>query len=633
MKNENKIVNIENMRLPELIVSNAIPRIGDTHSSQPMCEKNGNDIIYRDPERKLKVKTHVNRNGDVFVFESFLENMGNEITEPIDVVEPLHIVFNCPPDKWIHTFANGGPCDQHYPPYAYTTREWSMSKEKLTIESDQTGRSSNLYLPFLISTIKEDINEGFFCGMGWSGAWYMNFDRLDDQTCVFAAGVKVSGIQLRPGEILPLPDVHLGFFKGNNREGTNALRRYLYENCCARYHGEKMIPRVSYDHWFCIADHIDIGLLKREAARAAEIGIETFVVDAGWFGSFPDGVGNYEVDAIKFPSGLEELSKYVESLGMGFGLWFEPERACEGTQIALEHPEWLMEASCSGGTEKSYHLNLARTDVQDYIIQLIGGFIERLNLKWSRWDYNIEPMPYWESYDPTLKIQFDYMKGLYRVLDHLMFKYPDWMVEGCSSGGRRIDIGTMKRAHTFWFSDQCVNPFSCRYMQARANRFLPGHLVNSSVAVRLNEGDSNVDDSALLSRMLGKLAFDGDIASWSSELTQKAANWVQEFKDIRHILVQDFYQLMQVPTSIEDWDAVQFMSYSREEGVMFAFAGSAGGSRTIRLDGLLESRKYRISRSQGGEESFLTGVEMINDGINIRLKPYEGGLWRIRCVK
>ena len=112
------------------------------------------------------------------------------------------------------------------------------------------------------------------------------------------------------------------------------------------------------------------------------------------------------------------------------------------------------------------------------MIETVGGWIERLGLVWSRWDYNIEPMPMWKAIDPTLKIQFAYMQGLYRVLDTLMADHPDWMVEGCASGGRRVDMGTMRRAHTFWFSDQSVDPLLCRYMQARANRFLPGHLMS-----------------------------------------------------------------------------------------------------------------------------------------------------------
>jgi alpha-galactosidase len=48
------------------------------------------------------------------------------------------------------------------------------------------------------------------------------------------------------------------------------------------------------------------------------------------------------VNTERFPNGLEPLADYVRSLGMGFGLWFEPERVTPGTWLYDKHPEWLL---------------------------------------------------------------------------------------------------------------------------------------------------------------------------------------------------------------------------------------------------------------------------------------------------
>ena len=255
--------------------------------------------------------------------------------------------------------------------------------------------------------------------------------------------------------------------------------------------------------------------------------------------------------------------------------------------------------------------------------------IERLDLRWTRWDYNIEPQPLWDALDWTMKVQFAYMEGLYRVLDTLLHEHPDWTVEGCASGGRRIDIGTMKRAHTFWFSDHSQDPLLCRYMQARANRFLPGHLCNSSVAVPLGHGDAGFDETAVLSRMLGKLAFDGDIAGWSRRLTRRMARWVDEFKAVRHLMVQDFYQLLPIPTTAEDWDAAEFVSYSGDEAAVFVFAGDGGGRTTICLRGLKQDAQYEVTRRPKGRPRSVPGATLLTRGLSARLGPNEGGLWRI----
>ncbi len=106
------------------------------------------------------------------------------------------------------------------------------------------------------------------------------------------------------------------------------------------------------------------------------------------------------------------------------------------------------------------------------------------------------------------------MAGLYRVLDTLMREHPHWLVECCASGGRRIDLGTLRRAHTIWFSDHTEDALVCRFMQTGAQRFLPGNFPNSAVPVGRDTlgGDGPFPhDADVLSRMCGALSFDGDI--------------------------------------------------------------------------------------------------------------------------
>jgi len=625
-----------NVPLGGLVEPGAGFRIGSPSFPFVLADRKGNRWTYINHEHKLQVESVVRPRGSAVVIAARLKNIGEQPSSPIHVLEPLYLVFRQPQEKWRHLFANGGTTERYYPPTAYRTHDWSRSRQTLTIESHPEGRSSNLHLPLLISlaSAAEDA-DGLFCGMEWSAGWYIRFEKGTGSQSCLAAGVKVNGLRLEPGESLNLPEVHLGFFTGGPAAGTNALRRYLHENVCARYHGKPMIPRVSYDHWFGIDNRFNVDLLKAEAKRAAELGVEVFVLDAAWFsGDFPEGVGNWDsVDRRKFPAGLEPLADYVRELGMDFGLWFEPERAVEGTWFVRRHPDWFVPVP-GWGKGQFYHLNLADSDVQDYLIEMVGGWIKRLNLRWTRWDYNINPRPFWEAVDPTMKIQFSYLEGLYRVLDALMAKYPDWMVEGCASGGLRLDIGTMKRAHTFWFSDQTEDPCLCRYMQARANRFLPGHLLNSSVPVELvGPGDFGFDDTAILSRMLGKLAFDGHIASWSPELTARMARWVGEFKAIRHLLAQDFYQLLPMPTTIEDWDAVQFASYSGDESALFVFSREKGGRKTIVPHGLKREGEYTLNRRPDGSPQAVPGLELLERGFPVELGPNEAGLWRIALAQ
>lgn len=587
---------------------------------------------YMDQNSGLRITIETEVRGHAVVVTARLQNDGPKPCSELNVIDPLHLVFRNPSDRWRHIHANGGTTEQYYPPLAYRTHETTQMQKPFRIESHPGGRSSNLHLPFLISlATREENSEGLFCGMEWSGAWRMAFDKVDGERSSLNVGVKVSNLELGPGEVLDLPNIHLGFFKGGVDAGTNALRKYLYEHVCPVYEGKPLLPRVSYDHWFGIGSKLSFEEMKRQAARAADLGVEVFVVDAAWFpGDFPEGVGNWnDVDRARFPNGLEPLAEYVRGLNMDFGLWFEIERAHEGTQALMEHPEYFIPRPAGSKARNSAHLNLARKDAQDWAIQTVGGWIERLDLRWSRWDYNIKPQPYWASVDPSGKIQFDYMAGLYRVLDTLMCEHPKWMVEGCAGGGRRIDVGTMKRAHTFWFSDHSTVPSICRYMQARANRFLPGHLLNSSVAVGWRNGDGGFDDVSVLSRMLGKLAFDGDVASWSPAISEHMAGWVQEFKAIRHLLDQDFYQLLPTPATVQDWDAVQFVSWSGDEAVVFVFGGCDDGPSRLPLKGLDADMTYGVSRAPDRPVSTHRGADLMGGGLVIEMAREEAGIWRI----
>lgn len=357
-------------------------------------------------------------------------------------------------------------------------------------------------------------------------------------------------------------------------------------------------------------------------------------MDAAWFpGDFPYGVGNWDsVNIEKFQNGLEPFAEYVRSKGMKFGLWFEPERASADTEAVRNHPQWFVETPAfdSKGTPQ-FHINLALPKAQDWMIETVGRWIKQLDIRWSRWDYNIDPQPAWDKIDPTGKIQFAYMEGLYRVLDTLMREHPRWFVECCSSGGRRLDLGMVRRAHTCWFSDHTNDPHICRYMQARSNRFWPGNFANSSVQVNRDEGDARFSDMSVLSRMVGKLAFDGDIASWSKEWTSRVAALVTRYKQIRHLLVQDFYPLSPMPTSDRDWDVVQFAARDGYEGLLFAFRYRGETTSMLVCPRAIESTAtYLLKNLVDGAETSLAGKKFSEEGIPVTLEPDSAVLWHYR---
>ena len=451
--------------------------------------------------------------------------------------------------------------------------------------SEPGGRSSNPNLPLHAGRLEASRagEVGLWAALEWSARWHAALrDRPRTGGSSSAADHGCRTWCSRPGESLPLPRVHVGAWGGRGataEDGFNHLRRHVRDALAPDVMGQRPHPFVAYDHWFGIEQRLTEPLLRRQVDRAAELGLEYFVMDAGWYGgaseNFANGVGNWErVDETKFPAGLEPLAGYVRSKGMHFGLWFEPERGRRGSDWVTQHPTWYWDI----GNPVNLQLDLTQGEVQDGLIELVSAWIRRLDVRWLRLDFNQQPGPFWDRVDPTGKVQFAYVEGLYRVWDTLLARHPDLMIDNCASGGNRIDFGTLRRAGTMVISDHAEDPHVCRLMQTGGARVFPANYMNSSVYVGEHDGDA-CGPLELISRMGGSLTLCGHIAGWSAGHASRVRRLLDGYRAVRHVLMGDFYRLTTYPRSPDDWDVVQFLETERRGG------GRPGRPRARRAGG------------------------------------------------
>lgn len=596
-----------------------------------------------------------------------------EVSNPTTAAVKLHyanfmeIVLVPPMQRPYRIFRiGGGSQDGSYPPNSYRTEQVSVYDSIFSSSDPVSGRTTGQYLP--LTMVAAPDGSGIWFGLEWSGSWEHTERVNTDGSFSIVPRPDIWAVTLAPGESRKLPALHFGFFHHDFEEGTNSLRRYLYEKVCPRHMGKPVLPPLSYDHYFGIGNDWDEAFLLTQVDRAAELGLEFFVLDGGWeTGGFPSGTGNWQADPARLPRGMKPLADYVRGKGMKFGIWVEPERAVKGTNWATRYPKLFLEAKNSNGL----HLDLSKPAAQDLVIQWLDGLITEYGIEWMRYDYNISPFPYLKPLDETLEIQYAYMEGLYRVFDTVMQRHPQWFVETCATGAQRLDIGTMRRAHCSWASDQSEYPHICRYMQLSANRFIPGHLLNSAVvthrtpkeawsaanlaeianadlgkgqvsfncgqarwgvysdpamARRRRFGPGGLSEFDVVSRMAGALSFGGDIASWPVELTGRVRKCVEVYKQIRHLLVQDYYRLLPVPTDETTFDAGQFVSYDRQQSVLFVYRTHGNADcQMIRLKGLRDGQ-YRIERPlEKVSAQTRAGSELMSHGVDVTL-PENGAL-------
>jgi alpha-galactosidase len=445
----------------------------------------------------------------------------------------------------------------------------------------------------------------------------------------------VKGLVLEPGESLTLPKVHVGVFAGtaaHTAAAFNSVRRYVRDAILPDVEGQRPHPLVAYHHWFGIEESLTEDLLRKQADRAAALGAEYFEVDAGWYGgaseNFANGVGNWErVDEAKFPNGLEPLADYVRAKGMRFGLWFEPERARKGSDWLTQHPDWYWDV----GNPVNFMLDLTRVEVQEALIAMLARWIERLDVRWLRWDHNHPLGQSWDKVDPTGKVQFAYVAGVYRVRRALLERFPNLLFDNCAGGGNRIDFGILRSSASQVISDHPEDPHVCRLMQTGGARALPANLTNSSFYVGPADPEQAIGPLELMSRMAGSISLSGHIANWTEGQAAQVKRYLDGYRTFRHLLMQDFYPLAPYPRDETDWDVAEFADPATGEAVVLAFrVRGEDGRQRVRPVGLRTDRKYRVLDPVGGRRPrSATGAALMARGLRVTLAPDSAAIYHL----
>jgi alpha-galactosidase len=506
-----------------------------------------------------------------------IKNTTSRVVKDLEVT-PLTIPMAIVPDRdhpRVRHLTGSFHYDAAYPPRAFRVHEERiMTHDHAKPIRIASGHGASAYddspeLQFAVGPYGG--LAGFYVAFEWSSRWFLeatwarnSFTGESRPEFMVQGNVGLTKLSLSPGEELVLPRVHLGFWEGNDWSSADlAMRRYVRDVIGARLNGKIPTPPVSYDHWFGIHQYFDVNDLKRQADKAAELGVEYFCLDAAWYPvkeNFADGLGNWYPDPKKFPNGVEELSAHVRKLGMGFGIWQMIELATPGTAAPKNNPKIYY---------KGAHLRMDLQEGQEFALNTLRKWIRDWNVTWMRWEFS-DPESWIYEIDPSGKTALAYMKGLYRVVDTIRSENPNLYIEGCQGGGTRMDWGFAVRTHGAWLNDHTNNPDVVRFMQTGASRFWPAHFLNMAVRAHRKSGDSEVFPHNLISRMVGTLSFNGDVAQWSPDATKIAAQYVTAYKNFRGLLDGPVEFPLGQPRSDREWDVV-LVGEPGQRRLLFAF--------------------------------------------------------------
>lgn len=279
---------------------------------------------------------------------------------------------------------------------------------------------------------------------------------------------------LRPGEEVALPEVV--FYGFANKTDLDCHKLHAWWNAV---HPRRRCPSF-YNTWLCRFDKLELGFVLEQVARAKDMGLEFFVVDAGWFGP-AKGWAEVRGDWAERPDGrlggrLAEVAAAVRDAGMVFGFWLEAEIADVGSEIVREHPEYFREI---GGR---HFLDFTRDDARGRLLETVCGLVEKYHAGFIKLDFNTDP-----RVDPSGRDFADYNAGYRRFVRELRARHPGIYLEGCASGGLMMDLGWARDFDSFWLSDNQSPVHGLRIARETMLR-LPPRMIERWITVRSAEG-------------------------------------------------------------------------------------------------------------------------------------------------
>lgn len=382
----------------------------------------------------------------------------NATGAPVRITRALSASVDLPHMEWDMISLHGSHC-----------RERNMERLRLRhgiqAAESRRGASSHQHNPFIAlaaPSATEESGEVYGAALVYSGNFLAQTEGTPYEQARLQLGIHPTDFSwiLESGEAFTTPEAMLTFsdqgLGGMSRNFHQAIRQHLGHSVWRNRRRPIVI-----NNWEATYFNFDEQKILELIDSCQGLGIDTFVLDDGWFGHRDDdttSLGDWFLDRRKLPHGLTPLIERCESIGMTFGLWFEPEMISEDSELYRAHPDWCIRQEgrpyCLG--RQQLILDLSRQDVLDYLKETIGGILSANRISYVKWDMNRHMTDAYSSALPPERqpeIFHRYILNLYALMDYLTKAFPEVLFEGCSGGGGRFDAGILYYHPQIWTSD------------------------------------------------------------------------------------------------------------------------------------------------------------------------------------
>lgn len=404
-------------------------------------------ITYLDETRRLRVEQYISThlNSEALVFSLKITNLS---TNTFKILKAMSMQLDFEHvDNTIYTLDGTWGAERQI-------HQTNVNTGIFAVKSN-SGYSSNIHNPFVVL---KNSNVFVASNLLYSGSHAETIEALPIGKSRFLTGLNenVFSWTLTPNESFVTPEA-VACLGLTLNDVSEKMHEFVKNNVLAPIHKDRT-PHVLLNSWEGIYFSFDRKKILELAKKAKDIGVDLFVLDDGWFGKRDDdtsSLGDW-YDYKEKTGGLKSLVTQIKALDLKFGLWFEPEMVSKDSRLYREHPDFAMEIPGITPVERRHQLMLdfSRQDVRDYIFTMMCQVIDEVQPDYLKLDANRIMS---DIYSATLQnhgeYQHRYMLGLYDFWQKLVDRYPTILVEACSSGGNRFDLGTLYYFPQIWASD------------------------------------------------------------------------------------------------------------------------------------------------------------------------------------
>ncbi len=502
------------------------------------------------------------------------------------------------------------------------------------------GTSSHQHNPFFILAERDTTEDSGPCyGMSllYSGNFSFEAEKDQIEQTRMQIGIldEMFDFQLVPGEIFCSPEAVLTYTSGGFSALSHIYHRLVRNHICRGNYMRQDRP-VLLNNWEATYFDFDGEKIIRIASQAADLGVEMLVLDDGWFGSRDtdnSGLGDWIVNQKKLGGPLSRIADAVNDMGMKFGLWIEPEMVNEDSDLYREHPDWafVIPGKKPNRCRNQLVLDFSRKEVVDHVYSQISSVLESANIEYIKIDMNrsiCDVFSAVEGYQNYGRIMYEYVLGVYDFLERLNQNYPDILLEGCSGGGGRFDMGMLYYTPQIWCSDN-TDPIERIRIQHGTSFGYPASSMGAHVSASPNHQTGRATDFRTrgVVAMAGSFGYELDPEVLTDEEKGIVRQQIRNYKKYRHLIFGGDYYRLHTPRKDAENAAWAFVSSDRSEVLLSIVSLDAHGNRPteyVRLRGLDPSGQYKCHETG----RTYSGSALMHVGIPVPMANGEYNAWQ-----